>query len=275
MDIEQLAKETLLADTQQPPESAWDAIAQQLDTPTAAPRRRRTYLWAAAVALLLGTGATALLLRPKAAEKPTAQEVEAKPPAAPAQALEEPLRPIAEAAPSEAKPLAAARPAAPTSAAAPEPAGQMAALPSTVAPQRPAGRQEASAAPRPSASSTPAAPSPSPMAEAQQSTQHLDKTQLPAPQPSPQDTLIQYLPNFISPNGDGENDCFVIPGAERYSQITLELYNSRGQRVYKTSRYENDFCGGSLPEGDYYYVVRFYLPDQSPSLRRGVLVLKR
>ncbi len=60
------------------------------------------------------------------------------------------------------------------------------------------------------------------------------------------------VPNVFTPNGDGRNDRFVIPHIE-LSPWRLEVYNRWGGRVYETPTYRNDWDGGDLPAGVYYY----------------------
>ncbi len=62
------------------------------------------------------------------------------------------------------------------------------------------------------------------------------------------------LPNIITPNGDGENDLFVVKGLRRYS--ILSVYNQWGKRVLKVDdEYDGTWDGGNLPDGNYYYVI--------------------
>ncbi|SEC17387.1 gliding motility-associated C-terminal domain-containing protein [Tenacibaculum sp. MAR_2009_124] len=74
--------------------------------------------------------------------------------------------------------------------------------------------------------------------------------------------------NEFTPNGDGQNDTFVISciGDEMYKNNRLEVYNRWGSIVYSKSRYDNSWTGESngrinfqvdeqLPSGTYYYVL--------------------
>lgn len=71
------------------------------------------------------------------------------------------------------------------------------------------------------------------------------------------------VPQFISPNGDGKNDTWVIENIELYPDATLEVYNRWGNLVYKAAPYLNDWDGrniGSgtneyLPSGTYFFVI--------------------
>jgi len=73
------------------------------------------------------------------------------------------------------------------------------------------------------------------------------------------------LVDGISPNGDGKNDVFIIPGIENYPDNKLVIYNRWGQEVFSAAPYENDWGGqrkGSyglwgeeLPEDTYFYIL--------------------
>ncbi|WP_165822038.1 gliding motility-associated C-terminal domain-containing protein [Hymenobacter edaphi] len=63
-----------------------------------------------------------------------------------------------------------------------------------------------------------------------------------------------FLPNVITPDGDGQNDRFVINGLTR-GPWQLELYNRWGRQVYRTADYRHDW-GADAPPGVYYYLLR-------------------
>jgi gliding motility-associated-like protein len=77
------------------------------------------------------------------------------------------------------------------------------------------------------------------------------------------------FPEGFSPNNDGINDTFSIPGlAEQYNNFNLKVFNRNGSVVYDTSasNYE-EFAGipntgvlsgdGLLPTGVYFYVIQY------------------
>jgi gliding motility-associated-like protein len=74
-----------------------------------------------------------------------------------------------------------------------------------------------------------------------------------------------WIPEAISPNGDGQNEYFVIRGLSDYKNSTLTIYTRAGQQVYRSLDYQNDWSGKSLnaavpdgtmlPTGTYYYVL--------------------
>jgi gliding motility-associated-like protein len=67
------------------------------------------------------------------------------------------------------------------------------------------------------------------------------------------------IPNWFSPNGNGENDFWVIQGFE-LEALDLTVFNVWGQIVYQTDSdnyipWDGTYEGVSLPNGDYYYVM--------------------
>ena len=72
------------------------------------------------------------------------------------------------------------------------------------------------------------------------------------------------IPGGFSPDGDGLNDYFVIPGIEKYPNNVLRVINRWGEEVFVRQRYANDWGGepnlglriqdGKLPGGTYFYI---------------------
>jgi gliding motility-associated-like protein len=86
---------------------------------------------------------------------------------------------------------------------------------------------------------------------------------------------VDELPNFITANGDGTNDVFFIDEAPAQKDNELVILNRYGNRVFEAQPYTNDFDGGNLHEGVYFYI---YYPDgkKSPdNYRQGFLEIIR
>ena len=62
-------------------------------------------------------------------------------------------------------------------------------------------------------------------------------------------------PNVITPNGDGKNDNLVFLNLEFYTDARLTVYNRWGVKVYHTDNYANNWDGGNVVDGVYYYVL--------------------
>lgn len=65
-----------------------------------------------------------------------------------------------------------------------------------------------------------------------------------------------FIPNVITPNGDGKNDKFVVPGISQHPNSSLFIYNRWGNQVYQSKNYQNEWDGSGLSEGTYYYVLK-------------------
>lgn len=65
--------------------------------------------------------------------------------------------------------------------------------------------------------------------------------------------------NFISPNGDGENDFLVFERLQKYNISDLRVFNRNGSEVFSALNYQNDwggtYKGEVLPSGNYYYIL--------------------
>ena len=82
------------------------------------------------------------------------------------------------------------------------------------------------------------------------------------------------IPSAFTPNGDGENDTWVIPGLETYRKASLKVFNRWGQLVYETSgSYDHSWDGGDLPIGTYYYIIELNVPGREP-LKGDVTLLR-
>jgi gliding motility-associated-like protein len=67
--------------------------------------------------------------------------------------------------------------------------------------------------------------------------------------------------NLFSPNGDGINDFWYIEGIQNFPDNEVFVYNIYGNEVYTKKAYTNDWAGtyngSDLPDGTYFYVIRF------------------
>jgi gliding motility-associated-like protein len=69
------------------------------------------------------------------------------------------------------------------------------------------------------------------------------------------------IPTGFSPNGDGINDQYVVPGLDYYENVKFSVFNRWGALVYHNNNYVNDWNGTNLdnePLADdtYYYIIK-------------------
>jgi gliding motility-associated-like protein len=73
-----------------------------------------------------------------------------------------------------------------------------------------------------------------------------------------------FVPEGISPNGDGINDFLVLEGVKSGVVVNLQIFNRWGALVYSSSNYSDDWDGrgtegpfaGDLPAGTYFYTIK-------------------
>lgn len=82
-----------------------------------------------------------------------------------------------------------------------------------------------------------------------------------------------YIPNTITPNGDGENDFWIIEGLDNYPGNKVVIMNRNGTEVFKASDYNNSWNGQALPSTTYYYIID--LNDGVSSFRGTITIIKQ
>ncbi len=82
-----------------------------------------------------------------------------------------------------------------------------------------------------------------------------------------QDDDTCFVPNIITPNGDGYNDALEIPCTSIHLDSQIKIFNRWGDKVYESNQYRNDWIGDyrdtKLPAGTY-----FYLFQKDPSVNK-------
>jgi len=64
--------------------------------------------------------------------------------------------------------------------------------------------------------------------------------------------------NIFTPNNDGLNETFYVNNLPTNSRLIV--FNRWGSKVYESSNYNNNWDGGKVPDGTYYYLLT--LPDK-------------
>jgi gliding motility-associated-like protein len=101
--------------------------------------------------------------------------------------------------------------------------------------------------------------------------------------PNCQDTVLIQIPEIFTPNNDGINETFEIPGLEDYPNNSIQIFNRWGSTVLNAAPYENNWNGnstsnlilgeGELPTGTYYYILD--LNGDGSTIYKGYVYLKR
>ena len=111
------------------------------------------------------------------------------------------------------------------------------------------------------------------------------------------------IPNVFTPNGDGTNDYFIIsldsgndmPGTggrsrdeggpefefedyeplnRYYESSELTIFNRWGRIVYHSTDYHNDWNGGGLSDGTYFYVLKCHGLKNDATYQGSVMIIK-
>ncbi len=85
----------------------------------------------------------------------------------------------------------------------------------------------------------------------------------------PVSSVSPFVPNVITPNGDETNDAFEI---RVDGQASLQIFNRWGLSVYQSDNYQNDWQGGELASGVYFYEIVF--SDKNTRCNGWVQVLR-
>jgi gliding motility-associated-like protein len=74
-------------------------------------------------------------------------------------------------------------------------------------------------------------------------------------------TLPDQVPNVITPNGDGKNDCFMVENlttslcGPQFERVVIA--NRWGKRVFESEFRDFQWCGDGLAGGQYFYTIFF------------------
>ncbi len=97
---------------------------------------------------------------------------------------------------------------------------------------------------------------------------------------------LPEIPNLFSPNGDGIDDLWVIPGIESTPENRVTIYNRYGNRIIQIDGYNNldrvwDGQSDSgivlsadqgVPDGTYFYIIEF---GEGAPVIKGFIVIRR
>jgi len=84
------------------------------------------------------------------------------------------------------------------------------------------------------------------------------------------------IPYVFTPNGDTQNDFWIIPGIENKQECTMNIFDGRGRRIFQKKGFPIGGWDGlsdeskEVPEGTYYYVLS--CPDETPTTGSVLIV---
>ena len=73
------------------------------------------------------------------------------------------------------------------------------------------------------------------------------------------DSINCQIPNGVSPNGDGNNDTFLLSHLDVKG---VQIFNRYGMEIYRNDNYNDEWAGQAkdgkeVPDGTYYYIAHF------------------
>tara|TARA_B110000046_G_scaffold48630_1_gene53970 strand:+ start:90510 stop:93731 length:3222 start_codon:yes stop_codon:yes gene_type:complete len=81
--------------------------------------------------------------------------------------------------------------------------------------------------------------------------------------------------NVFTPNGDGINDVLRFDLLELFDGNKLQIFNRWGKLVFEDSNYQNDWDGGDLKDGTYFYVLDIDDPSRTQDIFKGTITILR
>lgn len=76
--------------------------------------------------------------------------------------------------------------------------------------------------------------------------------------------------NYITPNGDGDNEFFFVDEINYHTPISLKIYNLDNQEVFSTDDYSNDWPNHNQSSGEYLYYI-----ETENTVQEGKLIIVR
>ena len=87
-----------------------------------------------------------------------------------------------------------------------------------------------------------------------------------------------FIPNAITPNGDGYNDYWNISDLERFPDNEVRIINRWGDEVFFAAPYQNDWTGTwkgqELPGATYYYIIHIKFNGEDIAFNGPLTVIR-
>lgn len=85
-----------------------------------------------------------------------------------------------------------------------------------------------------------------------------------------------YIPNAFTPNHDGKNDKWNIPGMALYPEAVVTVFNRFGEKIFETKGYSSNpwdgtYKGKEQPMGSYIYTIRL----SADKTEKGIVTIVR
>jgi gliding motility-associated-like protein len=92
-------------------------------------------------------------------------------------------------------------------------------------------------------------------------------------------SLAYYVPSAFTPNGDGQNDVFLVKTSDAPRSFSMRIFNRLGQKVFESSDigsgWDGGFAGGPAQTGAYVYVIAVTNSAGTIATYKGTIMLMR
>lgn len=87
-----------------------------------------------------------------------------------------------------------------------------------------------------------------------------------------------FIPNAFTPNNDGRNDKWIIPGLALYPEAVVSVFNRGGRKIFESKGYTSNpwngtFKGAIQPNDVYVYLIE--LRDETKKIIKGTVTIIR
>lgn len=89
--------------------------------------------------------------------------------------------------------------------------------------------------------------------------------------------ISQIIPNnILTPNGDGDNDIWIIEDIKQYPQNEILVFDRAGRQIFYSKNYPNNWDGKiegkPLNEGVYYFIIKI-IDGTKSEIKKGYLTI--
>lgn len=100
----------------------------------------------------------------------------------------------------------------------------------------------------------------------------IDSLPLAPPTPSAP-PIVLYVPDFLSPNGDGINDTFKVD-TEDNDRVEIRVYSRWGNLIYSSDDYQNDYSPVNVADGVYAFWIRIHVGSVYEDFQQMVTIIQ-
>lgn len=89
--------------------------------------------------------------------------------------------------------------------------------------------------------------------------------------------ISKIIPNnILTPNGDGDNDIWIIEDIKQYPENEILVFDRAGRQVFYSKNYQNNWDGkveGKLLNEDVYYFIIKVIDGMKSEIKKGYITI--